>query len=54
MHPGDQLTHAERLGQVVVRTGGQAHQGVGLVLAGGQHEDRDRSLCLHQIGRAHV
>lgn len=46
VHPGGQLAHRERLGHVVVRADAEADQHVGLVVAGGQHEDRDGTLGL--------
>ena len=44
--PRDQLPHAERLGQVVVRPDAEPHQQVGLVVAGGEHQHRHRPLRL--------
>jgi hypothetical protein len=44
--PGRQFAHRKRLGQVVVRPDGQAHQQVGLVAPGGEHEDGHGALGL--------
>ena len=41
--PRDELAHAERLGQVVVRADAQPDQDVGLVVASRQHQHRHRA-----------
>lgn len=46
MHPGGQLPHRERLGHVVVGADAEAHQHVGLVVPGGEHHHRHRTLGL--------
>ena len=45
-HPGHELTHPERLGQVVVGTHAQPDEHVGLVVTGGEHQHRHRALLL--------
>ena len=40
---GDDLAHPERLGDVVVGADAEPDEDVGLVVAGGEHEDRDRA-----------
>ena len=40
--PGDDLAHREGLGHVVVGADAEAHEQVGLVGAGGEHEHRHR------------
>lgn len=42
VHPGGQLPHRERLGEVVVRTDREPHQQIGLVVPGGEHQHRHR------------
>src|SRR6185312_7434023 len=39
--PGDQLTGAERLGDIIVGTGLEAPDPIAFLAAGGQHHDRD-------------
>ena len=39
----DDLAHPERLGDVVVGADAEPHEDVGLVVAGGEHEHRDRA-----------
>jgi hypothetical protein len=46
VHAGGQLAHRERLDHVVVGADGQTDEEVGLVVAGGEHQDRDRALGL--------
>ena len=46
LDPRDELAHRERLGHVVVGADAEADEHVGLVVAGGEHEDRDRALGL--------
>src|SRR5690606_23235947 len=43
-HAGEQLTEAERFGDVVVSAELQAGDAVDLILAGGEHQDRDVAL----------
>ena len=45
-NPGHDLAHPERLGEVVVGADAEADQDVGLVVAGGEHQHRDRALGL--------
>ena len=44
--PGDQLAAAERLGEVVVGADGQPDDEVGLRIARGQHQHRNRPVPL--------
>ena len=46
LHPCDQLSHAERLGEVVVGADRQADDEVGLVVAGGEHQHRYVAVAL--------
>ena len=43
---GDELARAERLGQVVVGADAEADDEVGLGVAGGEHQHRDRPVAL--------
>ena len=47
---GDQLARAERLGQVVVGAELEAEQLVELVVAGGEHDDRDGRVAAELAG----
>ena len=51
-HPGEQLGEPERLGDVVVGAGVETHDDVGLLAAGGQHDDREPFVAGAQ-GPAH-
>ena len=46
VHPGGQLPHRERLGEVVVRADREPDEQVGLVVAGGEHQHRHRPVGL--------
>ena len=41
---GDELTHGERLGHVIVSTGTQANDLVGFIVTGGEDQHRNRAL----------